>query len=62
MPLPYPLSALQEPMYLLMNLALANDFSPVPTHDAEFRAGCDPNPSRSLTPHVNLSLSPPLVA
>jgi len=29
----------QEPMYLLMNLALANDFSPVPTHDAEFRAG-----------------------
>merc|ERR1711865_443201 len=29
----------QEPMSLLLNLALANDFSPVPTHDARFREG-----------------------
>jgi len=29
----------EEPMYLLLNLALANDFSPVPTHDEDFRAG-----------------------
>jgi len=29
----------QEPMYIMLNLALANDFSPVPTHDETFRAG-----------------------